>query len=305
MGLMQNKIKNILTMGERISLIPVHRLHDLKSDLEAVKKSEDLNGFQKWIIDEMYRFDPPETDFTVRSVLLVAIPHPAYAHADFEYKGKTRRCVSLILSDFADTEKRIAEAVRSNGFNLEPAGNIPYKRLAVRCGLAKYGRNNITYIDGLGSFFSYAGYFTDLPPESDPWTTMKTADICAGCGACVHACPTGAIMENRFLIDNERCLSFLNERAEDFPAWLSPSVHHCVYDCLQCQLSCPMNVGHTHDIAGPVHFSEEETSRLLAGEPVESFDPDFAAKVRSLGLHEWPGVPRNLRLLLDVNDNES
>ena len=32
--------------------------------------------------------------------------------------------------------------------------NIPLKRLAVESGAAVYGRNNITYVDGLGSLYS-------------------------------------------------------------------------------------------------------------------------------------------------------
>ena len=40
---------------------------------------------------------------------------------------------------------------------------LPLKTLAVRSGLAKYGRNNISYVPGLGSFHQLAAFFSDLP----------------------------------------------------------------------------------------------------------------------------------------------
>ncbi|MFW5685834.1 MAG: 4Fe-4S double cluster binding domain-containing protein [Spirochaetota bacterium] len=122
-----------------------------------------------------------------------------------------------------------------------PASRLPLKRLAVSCGLAVYGRNNITYVAGMGSFLTLAAHYSNLEPEDLDWSEPVTAKACARCEACVAACPTGAIRADRFLIDNERCLSYFNESPGTFPPWLSANVHHCVYDCLICQSACPMN----------------------------------------------------------------
>jgi len=244
----------------------------------------------------------PDADFSVKSVILIAIPHPAYARVDFDFHGRTHHCISLVQSDFTGTDHRLAGIVNAHGYHIVAADNIPLKRLAVRCGLALYGRNNITYIGGLGSYYSFVAYFSDIPPDEDVWVDVNTSALCGSCGACVSACPTGAIRSNRFLIDNERCLSYLNERADDFPQWLSPSVHHCAYDCLQCQLSCPMNLEFAENIAGPFRFNESETAQILSGNPVESFEPDLASRVKALGLHEWPGVPRNLKMLFETDE---
>jgi len=48
----------------------------LKAELEVFSKTEELNGFQKWIISDLYKFDVPAADFTIRSILIIAIPHP-------------------------------------------------------------------------------------------------------------------------------------------------------------------------------------------------------------------------------------
>ena len=41
------------------------------------------------------------------------------------------------------------------------------KLAAVRSGLAQYGRNNICYVEGMGSFFSFHAYLTDRVFEED------------------------------------------------------------------------------------------------------------------------------------------
>jgi hypothetical protein len=63
-----------------------------------------------------------------------------------------------------------------------------------------------------------------------------------------------------------------------------------------------MNLEFAENIAGPIRFNENETAQILSGNPVESFDPVFASRVRVLGLHEWPGVPRNLKILLETDE---
>lgn len=67
-------------------------------------------------------------------------------------------------------------------------------------GLAKYGRNNITYVNGLGSNFS------DIKCQEDTWGEVQNESFCNECNLCGEHCPTGAILEYRFLIDTLECL---------------------------------------------------------------------------------------------------
>lgn len=94
---------------------------------------------------------------------------------------------------------------------------------------------------------------------------------------------TGAIKPERFLIDNQRCLSALNEVGQAFPDWLSPDVHHTLYDCLLCQLPCPMNREQLAHVGEPVHFTEEETEYLLRGEPYVDIPPGHQGKSKAAG----------------------
>lgn len=163
-----------------------------------------------------------------------------------------------------------------------------------------YGRNNVTYVDGLGSSFSYLAYFTDQESSGDSWTEVRQSSRCEKCASCRTACPTGAILADRFLIDNERCLSCLNETGDPFPAWLPDSVHHTLYDCLKCQLVCPMNRDRISDIGEHVYFDEAETALLLAGTHYGDYPATMQRKAKYLGLDQWPdGIAKNVRTLLD------
>ena len=70
---------------------------------------------------------------------------------------------------------------------------MPWKLLAVRSGLAQYGKNNITFIQGLGSFYRLVAFISDLPCAEDNWGEFKSLDDCRNCDACTKACPSGAI----------------------------------------------------------------------------------------------------------------
>lgn len=288
--------------GDRLALVAVDRLAMLKDEIEAFGGGEELNGFQRWILEELYRYRPPATSFPARSVILVALPHPPYAQVQFAADGRHCDCQCLVMADFAGTHAYLSAHLASISCHLAEAPCLPLKRLAARSGLAVYGRNNICYVEGMGSYFSLAAYFTDLDGgDGGGWKELRTAASCDGCRACIRNCPTGAIREGRFLIDNERCLSCLNERGGDFPAWLPKSAHHGVYDCLRCQNVCPMNRPFSLNVPELFRFNDEETGMILAGRGVESFPPELKRKAMRLGLHRWPeGIPRNLRILFET-----
>ncbi len=292
-----------LRRGEKLQVIPVERLQDVKAELEIFSKTEALNGFQKWIISDLYNFAVPEAGFPINSIIILAIPHPFYANVEFTRLGKQYNFLSLVISDFDRAEKDLQDFLAQNNYHITPAGSIPLKRMAVKSGLAEYGRNNITYVDGLGSLYSFASYFSDVPADEDVWMDVRMAERCTHCWACVKNCPTGAIRKDRFIIDNERCLSNLNESPGEFPAWLPKSVHHCLYDCLKCQIICPMDKDYLNHVIGPIQFSEEETERLLSGGPLDAFSPELRQKSKLLGLDPWiENIPRNLKVLFELSD---
>jgi epoxyqueuosine reductase len=297
---MNDLLKNeALKHGDRLQIIPSHRIADLKNDIDTFARSEELNGFQKWIVNGLYSYDVPSVDFTVRSVILIALSHPFYADVIFTGNGREYSGKCLVRSDFDAADKYLKTFLEGFGYHAVRAYNLPMKRLGVQSGLSEYGRNNITYIDGMGSNFSLTAYFSDTPCEEDTWRQAVTAKACNSCRACINNCPTGAIRSERFLIDNQKCLSAMNETDDEFPEWLPVSVHHTCYDCLRCQEKCPMNIGHIDKMDGCFVFSEQETGMLLQGESIESFPEGMKQKIFKLGLDEWySAIPRNIRMLM-------
>jgi len=89
---------------------------------------------------------------------------------------------------------------------------LPLKILALRSELASYGKNNISYIPGRGSFYMLIVFYTDFPCQEDIWVKPQIMKICHTYSAYIDNCPTGAITSGGFLLRAERCITFYNER---------------------------------------------------------------------------------------------
>ena len=193
----------------------------------------------------------------------------------------------------------LAKLIKPTGYQSWRAP-LPLKLLAVRSGLGRYGRNNICYIPGLGSFHQLAAFFSDLPCPEDDWQEPQMMDACQDCTACLRNCPTGAIVSDRFLLHAERCLTFHNEKPSDipFPKCFDPSWHNSLIGCMRCQLTCPQDQDFWKYIEeGPV-FSTEETGWIFAGLPLEQLPARTRHKLECFDLvTQMEVMPRNLPAL--------
>jgi epoxyqueuosine reductase len=292
---------------DRCSIIPIRRLQELKQDMEAFKHSEELNGFQNYIVDQLYLLDPPDAGFAIRSIIVCATPIPLIKKMAFDWKGK--RVPLMIPAANMDVhtvperiEAYLSKFLGTRGYHLQYEPRLPLKRLAVRSGLAVYGRNNISYIEGIGSSYMLTAYLSDVPCTEEVWYAVRKIDACNSCRACQNHCPTGAITAERFLLDNEQCLTYFNEGSgeQDFPEWIDPSWHNCIYGCLQCQIVCPQNKHHLDGDIEILVFSKEETRLILGGQPFECWPKELADKIRRLDeVHDLLGLRTNIKVLLE------
>jgi epoxyqueuosine reductase len=177
----------------------------------------------------------------------------------------------------------------------------PQKTMATISGFARYGRNNISYVDGLGSFIALSTFASDMECDEAPPQSQETLPRCTTCHACREACPTGAISEDRFLLHAERCITFWNEKSHEvqFPDWIEPEWHNALFGCLHCQRVCPENRVHVDRVLEGPTFDEPTTRWLLSEvkkvDRPEAVRPDLEAW-RLIDLLDY--LPRNLGALV-------
>jgi len=201
----------------------------------------------------------------------------------------------------------LKEVVNEPGHRIERARVHP-KLLAVRSGLGKYGRNNLCYVEGMGSILALYAFFTDYPCE-DTWTEVNMMDSCKNCRTCMNSCPNKCISEVNFVIDAGRCLSLFNEIKGEFPEWIRPDAHDALMGCFRCQSCCPAN-REVIKLAGRLEdVTEEETRRILDGTPDKELLSSLSRKLKGFyptqSEEDFPVFTRNLRVFLRPEVNPS
>ena len=296
--------------GYQGRITSVQHLRDLKEEIEGRHRQ---GLFNKEFYEERlawFDFQIPDSLSEVWSLIVVAVPRPQ-SQAVFTWNGKSR---TLILPPtyvaYDETRKRVedllAGLLNTKGYHVARARKLPLKLLAVRSGLGRYGRNNICYVPGMGSFLQLVAVYSDLPCQKDDWREAQMMESCQNCHACREHCPTGAIPSDRFLLRAERCIVFHNEKPGKipFPAWMNPSWHNCVVGCLHCQKVCSQNRDFLQWIEGKEDFSEEETTLLLKGVPRDHLSTATVRKLEQLDLIEYlDSLPRNLGVFFKKSEH--
>jgi len=286
--------------------VSIRRLADLKSEIESRHEQGMFNAefYQERLT--RFEFQPPADMPEAQSILVLAKPTPQTGVV-FHWKGESKM---LILPPTyvgytalpPQIESWLNEILNPLGHRAVKAMRLPLKPLAVRSGLADYGRNNITYVAGMGSFHHLFAFFTDIPTEQDEWREPRMLGRCKNCRACIIKCPTSAIGEDRFLLHAERCLVFHNEKPAHvpFPAWIDPSWHNSIFGCMICQRYCPEDKKVKDWIETRAEFSCQETFLLLNGSSRDDLPAATIAKLDMLELTDSLDIlPRNLGVLLD------
>ncbi len=260
--------------GRRFAVSGLEVLSEVRERLGALREGgqiepgfffENLNGFR--YLDDLGVEDP-------EAVLMVSVPAPAHVVAidlgsgpvDGIFPPTYVRYRAL----FEDILKELRKALGSGA----AIGTLkaPLKSISVRMGLTKYGRNNVTYVPGFGSYHQLCGYVVGGEagkrlrkafgrPAPEPFET--SLDLCGTCRACLKACPTGAIRKDRFLISAEKCYTLYSERGGTLPDGLPTAASACFVGCLACQEACPENRGKLKHERMDVAFTKAETDVLL------------------------------------------
>jgi epoxyqueuosine reductase len=272
-------------------------------------EAEIMSRYQKGLLDpDLYDAYLASFDFAcqqklkdARSLIIATVPQPqvqlTFLREDKSYAVFIPPTYySAIDNEVADFLKTV---LQPQGYQLQKV-RLPEKLLAVRSGLAFYGKNNITYVKGMGSFQRPVVFISDYPCEEDSWGEATVLEHCENCSACLKACPTNAIVSDRFQLYAERCLTFHNESDSAFPQWLSPSWHNCLVGCMICQKVCPANKEVVKWTEAGATFDHDETNLILEGVPRERLPRKTFEKIKSLDMMRYYDVlKRNLKVLID------
>lgn len=210
------------------------------------------HGDMDWIArDAALRADPRSLLPGARSVICVALPYPApepepspptgaapagrlaalFGGADYH------RVTHAVLAALAEEGRRLAgdHAAWLPAVDTRP---LLERSLAVLAGLGAIGRHTQLLVPGQGSLVCLGLLVTEaaLPPDAP-----RELDPCAGCEACLHACPGAALHPNHGL-HAPRCLSYATTASRSpIPEALRRALGLRVYGCDACLAACPWN----------------------------------------------------------------
>jgi epoxyqueuosine reductase len=294
--------------GYKVAWGPISLIESIRADFDNLRKAGALDPEFALEALSWFRFPEGLPIENPRSVVILVVPRPSHSVSFELERGRLDTMLPPTYVDYRKTMAKIRDRVRTEV--LEPDCQIellpaPLKATAAKLNLILYGRNNISYVRGIGSYYELVGLLTDVelqPPCDHGSAGPAHLPECNSCDRCIRACPTQAINEDRFLINAERCLTRYNESKDPFPDSVPPSAHHCLIGCLVCQRVCPLNLGlHRVDPTG-VAFNREETEAFLKWRE-DSDDPVWSAvcaKLKGLGLTENGAIlSRNLHALLN------
>ncbi len=235
-------------------------------------------------------------DFCARSVLIYAIPY---------YTGPAENLSLYAVSrDYHLYMRELSERLIAGLSSANPGERflafsdhspIDERAAAVRAGLGRFGKNGLLITEKYGTLVFLGEVFSDAEaPVGLPLFPMRG---CEGCGACLRACPTGA------LSGEGECLSALTQTKGELPeeAFRLMRQYHTVWGCDLCQLACP----HTRRAiaAGartPIAFFYEESIPRLTLALLDGMDK--AAFMRRA--YAWRGRQTIRRNLLACTSEE-
>lgn len=166
--------------------------------------------------------------------------------------------------------------------------------LAWRAGLGVIGKNGLLINQAYGSYV-FIGYLVLDGVFLEPDKPLPGG--CAGCNACVRACPGNALGQNGIAV--ERCLSAITQKKGELTAEETGALRRggLIWGCDRCSEVCPHNRGVRET---PLPEFREEIKPFLRPEELEGLSEREFRKKFSDRAYTWRGkkvLVRNLDIL--------
>ena len=157
-----------------------------------------------------------------------------------------------------------------NGRCFVDSAPVMERAWASKAGIGWIGKHSLLINKTQGSFFFLAEIIVDAELEYD---AHFATDHCGTCTACMDACPTNAIVENK-VVDGSKCISYFTIELKDaIPPSYKNKFDDWMFGCDICQEVCPWN-----------RFSKQHN------EP--KFTPN--AKLLAMNRREWQEITEDV-----------
>ena len=283
----------------------VKHLNELQEDIEKLYregKLSDNETYRSYLSNK--KFEIPESLPDVKSIIVIAI-FTKLGLVNFHLDDKRHEIMipPQYYDDgitYEDLDNLILnEIIKESGYKFEMAQHIHLKLMAARSGLGKFGRNNLCYVEEMGSLITLLAYFTNFPFKEDDWIEIRMMDKCEECRICMNNCPSKCITEPNFVIDVGKCVTLYNEIAGEFPTWITPDSHNALMGCMKCQLPCPANHKVIKLTERLEDISEQETKAILKLKSNKKLLGSLCKKLKYPITKEFfPILKRNLEVLI-------
>lgn len=135
-------------------------------------------------------------------------------------------------------QKMQTEIGNINGRVFVDSAPVLERAWSVKSGIGWIGKHSLLINKNQGSFFFLAEIIVDVELEYD---TPFSTDHCGTCTACIDACPTNAIVENK-VVDGSKCISYFTIELKDaIPTSYKNQFDNWMFGCDVCQQVCPIN----------------------------------------------------------------
>ena len=210
----------------------------------------------KSVISLLYNYYPEE-NFDSQKLKISKYAYGEDYH--FVIKDKLKTMMYAIKQQIGEVEGRV----------FVDSAPVLDRAWAAKSGLGWIGKNSMLINKQQGSYYFIAELILNIELEYD----RPTTDHCGTCTACIDACPTDAIVEER-VIDSNKCISYLTiELKENIPNAYKDQMEGWVFGCDICQDVCPWN-----------RFSKPHSQ--------DKFRP--SATLKDLHSHEWKDLTHDV-----------
>lgn len=152
----------------------------------------------------------------------------------FVIREKLKQLLQFIKDEIGDVQGRV----------FVDSGPVLERSWAAKSGLGWIGKNGNLINKQHGSFYFLAEIFVDAELNYD----SPIGEYCGTCTACIDACPTEAIRDNK-VVDGSSCISYFTIELRDaIPKEAEGKMEGWMFGCDICQDVCPWNrVAQNHE----------------------------------------------------------